>query len=317
VAIQLSPEALQLLPADDEAPRCASFSLALGVAPAGTAIAAKAVALVETPKPWPKPVFTHPLLEGLSSMMDLHMGPTRVLAAEPRPDTPKGVVRVTIFERGEVGVMSNVFDVADAIELADLFGQFTDEYPSLITEYRSASAPAELAMLVCVQGSHDVCCGSDGVRFANELGIAAPGLVVFRVSHTGGHRFAPTAMTIPDGRMWAHLDVPTALSILDLTADPAKAAEICRGWWGAPTGPGQIAEVAVLAETGWDLDMMPREVSVEPTDDRWTVELLVALQKWTVSVAPGRIVPTIACRAEGGLPAKGAQEYNVTRIVGP
>ncbi len=310
----LTPEALTLLPAPDESVRCAEHTRTLGVSPGGTAITADAVAVVEVPLPWPKPVFDHDLLQGLAGTMPLTCGTTRVFAAQPRGEAPGP--RVTLFERAEVGMYSWVFDPADHDDLLRLFDELATSLPGAITEPCPARPGPELAVLVCTQGSHDVCCGSEGVRLAQEL--AAPGLDLFQVSHTGGHRFAPTAMTLPDGRMWAGIDAPTLRSILELTGDPARLASTCRGWWGAPGGPGQVAEIAVLAELGWDLDALPRSVSTTATSaSSWTVEVDVARQRWTADVVVARVVPTISCRAAGGLPAKPGLEYEVASLVPP
>ena len=310
----LPDAALKLLPESHESIRCADFSRRVGVAPRGTAIHADVVVLIETPRPWPKPVFAHPLLEGLAGTMELRCGRARVLAAEV--DGDRSTRRVTIYERHEVGIIGTAFEVADASELASLMAQLADAAPQEIADPVPQLDVPDLAVLVCTQGSHDICCGSDGVRFANELEAAAPGLTVFRVSHTGGHRFAPTAMTLPDGRMWANLDVDATLSILDLTGDAATLARKCRGWWGAATGPAQVAETALLERLGWELDLLPRSVAVngDPNGDEWEVRLDVARDLWVARVAAGRIVPTIACRAEGGLPAKPGQEYEVVSL---
>lgn len=308
-------DALLLLPAHDESIRCAEHGRRIEVSPAGTAIAAAAIVTVEIPRPWPKPVFTHPLLKGLTSMTELWCGPARVLAAEPRTSDER--IRVTIFQRGEVGMIGTVFEPSGREGLLDLFEQLAGRPPEDVTGHRSTEMAPDLAVLVCTQGSHDICCGSDGVRFAAALETAATGLAVYRVSHTGGHRFAPTAMTLPDGRMWADMSVPDMTSILELTADPSSMATKCRGWWGAPSGAGQAAEVALLGQLGWELDMMPRSITVSETPAGWSVEIDVARDAWTVDVQPGRVVPTITCRAEGGLPAKPGQEYTVTALAPP
>ena len=61
----LPPEALALLPDDDASVRCAAYAESINVDPGGTAICADAVIIVETPLPWPKPVFAHELLLSL------------------------------------------------------------------------------------------------------------------------------------------------------------------------------------------------------------------------------------------------------------
>ena len=117
--------------------------------------------------------------------------------------------------------------------------------------------------------------------------------------------------------MWADLDVAATLSILDLTGDASRLADRCRGWWGAGTGPAQVAEIALLRELGWQLDMVPRSAAVTETAAGWHVELDVAREPWAVEVEPGRDIPTITCRAEGGLPAKPGREYRVVAVQPP
>lgn len=341
----MAPEAAALLPADDAAPRCADHAAAIGADPGGTAIAADAVALVEAPLPWPKPVFTRGLLAGLSSMMDHQVGPTRVLAVAPtggrdrRNGTPSKVP-VVLHWRSGAGTQSACFEADGADGLHELFARLGDQSPADPAPDGAAFASVgyaenERAVLICTQGSHDVCCGSEGTRLAadfeavlrayedadvNEPYAGAPTaggrISVYRVSHTGGHRFAPTVMTLPDGRMWAGIEAGEIAAILDQTADASAIAARCRGWWGAATGPAQVGERAVFAEVGWPLEAMSREVRLRRNADAWEVDVVAAEARraWTVTLREKRTVPTIACRASGGLPAKPATEFTVTDI---
>ncbi len=341
----LEPDVQTLLPAADEAPRCSAHAAGIGTDPGGTAIAADAVALVEAPLPWPKPVFMSGLLAGLSSMMDLQVGPTRVLAVvsaggRDRRNEISSRIPVVLHWRSGAGTQSAYFEADGADGLHELFAHLGDRSPAepVPQDTRFASvgyAENERAVLICTQGSHDVCCGSEGTRLAADFeavlrayrdadidepyaGAPTAGgrVAVYRVSHTGGHRFAPTAMTLPDGRMWAGIEAGELASILDRTADAAAVAPRCRGWWGAATGPAQVGERAVLAEVGWSLESMAREVRFRRTPDAWEVDVIAtsAGRAWTVTVQEGRTVPTIACRAMGGLPAKPATEFIVTDI---
>jgi hypothetical protein len=312
---ELSEDALQLLPSNEEAPKCSSYSRLISADPCGTALSVEALILIEIPLPWPKPVLDHPLLEGLSSTMETSLGLTRVLAVVPRDKEPG--IGVLIYQRDEVGAKSWTFRPQSPFDLAQFASDIVTTPPDQLATTPGHLDPPELAVLICTQGSHDICCGSEGTRLANDLEQRAPGLNVLRVSHTGGHRFAPTAMTLPDGRMWAHLDVDTTLSILELTGEPSTLSSQCRGWWGAPSGPGQVAERAVFQQMGWDLDTLPRDVTVTPSKAGWTVNLLVALNEWSVEVLRGREIPTIACRSNGGLPAKSNYEYTVSKINPP
>lgn len=348
----LAPEVAALLPAGDDAPRCAAHATAIGTDPGGTAISAEAVALVEAPLPWPKPVFASGVLEGFTPMMDLHIGPTRVLATVP-PDTadrhnaappdersPRGKIPVVLHWRAGAGSRSAYFEADGSDGLRGLFAHLAHQSPADPVPKGAGFASVgyaenERSVLICTQGSHDVCCGSEGTRLAADFeavlrayrvadvdepyaGAPTAGgrVAVHRVSHTGGHRFAPTAMTLPDGRMWAGIEAGELASILDRTADATALAPRCRGWWGAPTGPAQVAERAVFAQVGWPLENLARQVRLRRTADAWEVDVVAveAGRAWTVSVREGRTVPTIACRALGGLPAKSATEFRVTDI---
>ena len=61
-------------------------------------------------------------------------------------------------------------------------------------------------VLVCTHGSRDACCARFGYQVYRRLRdeYASPdSLRVWRTSHTGGHRFAPTLIDLPEGRYWA------------------------------------------------------------------------------------------------------------------
>ena len=172
--------------------------------------------------------------------------------------------------------------------------------------------PREVA--ICTQGSHDICCGSDGTRLVSQLLTARPELTVRKVSHTGGHRYAPTGLTFPDGRMWGFASVEEMGRILDRHGSPATVAHRCRGWTGTD-GVGQVAERAVFTMLDdWAVDDLARSVETEPNGDGWLATVDVAGSRFEVEVERGRAVPTIACRADGGLPAKPGTEYRVVGV---
>ena len=79
----LHPDALKLLPADDESMKCAVHTREHRIDPVGSALDVDLLLLVETPLPWPKPVFTHELLDGLMSTFATEVGAARLLACAP------------------------------------------------------------------------------------------------------------------------------------------------------------------------------------------------------------------------------------------
>lgn len=319
-----------LLPGAKEAPRCADHTRAISVDPVGTAIRADRVVLVETSLPWPKPVFDHPTLREIDPLFKHATVPTRLLACVPEPDTP---TTVHVFDRLEtpfVHTRERRFTVHSPNQLLDVAHCLTSESAG---DQRALEAEldqplTEPTVLICTQGSHDICCGSDGARLAAAVGDLKPKPRLYRVSHTGGHRFAPTAMTLPDGRMWAYLVIDTLVEILGRSGDPAELAQYCRGWWGADKGAPQAAERAAFARMGWDVDVLPRVIratepaspgapaGTDPTHHGSTIAtVIVGDQSFEIEVEAARMVPTIACRAPGGLPAKPAIEYRA-RVVG-
>lgn len=343
-----------LLPAPEQTMRCAEHAREIGIDPGGTAIRADRVVLVEAPLPWPKPALDHPVVRPLATILAGGPRPVRVLATVPAvqsqltdPSDGNGVgpsdgTTITVYERNGGSAVERTYRTPSAEASVELAQALADDDLERAAAYQVGHYDrARPAVLICTQGSHDVCCGSDGTRLATEVdafaAIYGGHLLsrVFRVSHTGGHRFAPTAMTLPDGRMWAYLSLADLTAILERSADPGAAAEACRGWWGAAEGPAQVAERAVLAERGWSLDEADRQVDVAApaeapgsgagsgagrTEGRMAVTVTVSAtadteaESWAVEVAPGRTVPTIACRAPGGLPAKPAQEYQVLSV---
>ncbi len=59
---------------------------------------------------------------------------------------------------------------------------------------------------VCTHGKRDVCCATSGRGYALARQAAAPDAHVWECSHLGGHRFAPTCLFLPSGRLYGRLD---------------------------------------------------------------------------------------------------------------
>jgi hypothetical protein len=305
---------LSVLPAAGETPRCADFTRGLAVDPAGTAIRADHLVAAELPLPWPKPVFVHPALSGVRDAMAAAPVPTRVLAAVPgQPDE----LRVVCYRRTDglperTEWRTNAQALAATVNTVVAGAVPTDAEP--VDEVEPAAE-----VWICTQGSHDSCCGRDGTILVNDVTDLFRDVRIRRVSHTGGHRFAPTALTLPDGRMWAYLDPEGLGQILRQTGDPAALSERCRGWWGADAGPAQVAERALLSTHGWAWEYAPRSAEVISDDgDVTTVEVTAgidshgeAVKRWIALVRVARQVPSISCRAPGGLPVKPGVEYEL------
>lgn len=303
----LSAAALALLPDRGTAPRCAPHAREIEVDPVGSALAVDVIVTVELALPWPKPVFTHPVLDGLRPTLSTAAGEARILATVPQAGAGR---TIRVWQRTPDGARAVVVDRGDTTPADALASLLTEGLDAFAGVHGVEPTSAEPAILICTQGSHDVCCGSEGARLADAATSVWPATAVHRVSHTGGHRFAPTALTLPDGRMWAFLDATDLPALAAGDPDPDHLATRCRGWWGAAGGAAQAAERAVWQRTGSN---DPRRTVAGRGGGEFTVTDPSG-PGWIVRVEPGREIPTIACRADGGLPAKPGREWRVVDV---
>lgn len=63
---------------------------------------------------------------------------------------------------------------------------------------------SETLYLVCTNGKRDRCCARNGLPLYHAL-VEYAGQTVWQCTHLGGHRFAPTLLTIPDGAYYGRL----------------------------------------------------------------------------------------------------------------
>ena len=143
-------------------------------------------------------------------------------------------------------------DVPDAAELLRLpFDALAGGDLDAVREALPALTPcAEPALLVCTNARRDVCCAVRGRPVALQAAAERPGQV-WECSHTGGHRFAPTAVLLPHGQTWARLSTALAVTALDAAARGRLPAELLgpvhdRGRSPLPA-PAQAAESFVRA----------------------------------------------------------------------
>jgi hypothetical protein len=117
-------------------------------------------------------------------------------------------------------------------------------------------------VLVCSHGRRDRCCGSLGTGLAMEL-LSDPRPLgqrvrVWRTSHTGGHRFAPTTVVLPQGTAWAFCDTAMLATIVKRDGPVDGLLGRYRGCAGMASPAVQVLERAVLGVIGWPLFDMVR-----------------------------------------------------------
>ncbi|MEO0704181.1 MAG: sucrase ferredoxin [Cyanobacteria bacterium J06649_5] len=123
-------------------------------------------------------------------------------------------------------------------------------------------------ILICTHGMRDKCCARFGQPFFREAAHSLkqgnlPNTRVWKVSHIGGHRFAPTAISLPDGRYYGRLSMPALAAIVTRSGPVEKLREVYRGW-GLLPAPLQVLERQLLLQHGWtwfDYDVTYRILS--------------------------------------------------------
>ena len=108
-----------------------------------------------------------------------------------------------------------------------------DQLPDLDLNALLAKAPPCPTLgdlwLVCTHGTRDRCCAKWGMPVFEALRQRDPERV-WQCSHLGGHRFAPTFLTLPDGLMWGRFDSARLDTLRDaLAAGRLAELESLRG----------------------------------------------------------------------------------------
>ncbi len=302
---------------------CTHQTAALGEPPAGSAGSAERYILVDLPLPWPKKIDDHPAIQVATNgrILAINGGPHKdgdpdlatVISYERPPGPFAG------FQRHETAVApTDVGDLLIAINGGDLSAlEPASSSPSKVggasDEVTDDVIDDVIDVLVCTHGSRDRCCGNLGARLFMELddrrrhGEWDDRIRVWRTSHIGGHRFAPTAMTFPDAMGWAWLDVDTITGIADRSLDIVTAAEIARGSGGIDSRAGQIADGRAFAHYGWDWLDTARTVTVDGLD----VTVESALGSGSIGLEAGEPIPVPICGEEGS--TKSTPQFEVTR----
>ena len=84
------------------------------------------------------------------------------------------------------------------------------DVPSLVQDVRAgrdipgAEVVARPVVLVCTNGKRDACCAKWGLPIYTAL-AQRDGIECWQTTHLGGHRFAPTLLTLPDGLCYGRL----------------------------------------------------------------------------------------------------------------
>jgi hypothetical protein len=308
--LAVQPDAGSATGADRGRLRCARWARDVALDPAGTAPRCDVFILVDHPLPWPSDVGDDPLLAEVLQAARERAGAGRSVRLQAlAADGGEGTRRVVVFARGDTPFSGygRLEGVGTTDQLADIAAKLVATQPPEPVRGRVTD------VLVCTHGSRDTCCGSSGTRLWRDGEL--DGVEFHRTSHTGGHRFAPTALTFPDGNYWAFLDPPLLQGIVHHRLPAAVAATHLRGCAAFPPA-AQVADGALLAARGWDWLSCAR-VAEELSESR------IAMQFETpdgerghcdVDLCRGRRMPIPDCGSDPATAAKSQDEWHVTGL---
>jgi hypothetical protein len=297
-----------------EAVRCSAWARAEKVDPIGSAGSYMGFLLVEVALPWPRDISEIPEVGALSDMLDgrrlrvqavLPTGGPRLVVAYVRGGTEDG--RFAGYARRQAAVVDG-----------DLRAAVADALDGVATEGGAADVGHERDLLVCTHGRRDVCCGSLGTELA--LGTQAldlpEGVRCLRTSHTGGHRFAPTFIVLPEGTAWAFADLDLVSRVMWRRGSTADVVDRYRGCSGLGGPRVQALEREVFRVVGWDLLDRPRAARVLGEE---VVELAVdnpdgTVDLWRGAVVPGRVLAVPDCMRPLGEAKKSETEWTVRDV---
>lgn len=264
--------------------RCSATSRVSGEQLAGTAPHSLAWVALEQGGPWGAKAFT-------SSHLDRDLGRTfeeTAAAHQTRPalirrpgrhadrhvnDTTDPRRLLVAFTRPrETWLLEGVIDEPSDVLKLDWAALERGDVEGVRRSLPALSPSDRSHLLVCTNGTRDVCCAVEGRPVALGAAEAFPGQV-WEVTHTSGHRFAPTTVLLPSGTLHGRLDVTAATDVLLASARGETVLSGSRGRSTWPP-PAQVAELAVRDETGEaSLAALVVDAPTPTGTDAWLVDV--------------------------------------------
>jgi hypothetical protein len=244
--------------------KCSLFSRVSGDDPIGQARFPEHQVFIEARLPW---VFNFAESEHVSPgvadvFKDTAAAKLDVALLGMVPDgdyTAAGKRRVFVFSRPVEGLFSR-FEKLDYLVPDDrvaglLRALFLSEGD--VTSFAAYRQESDVVreMFVCTHGARDACCATFGYPVYDKLRSDYAyrddtNIRVWRTSHTGGHRFAPTVLDYPVGRYWARLDLDVLDAAVYHTGDIQDMHFRTRGWSGLGRME-QVVDREILLQKGW------------------------------------------------------------------
>ena len=243
-------------------------SLTRGDPQAGTAPVASRWLLIEHQGPWAKkPMDTVPLLGPVGAAVEktcASFGGKVLLVRRPgrraAGEDPRAWYAVDTVRR--TWVRGTWRTAEDLLEAAHALG----------TPLSRSDEDAEPMVLVCTHATRDACCAVRGRPIVATLARALPE-EVWECTHLGGHRFAGTLLSLPDGACFGRLEPATAVDVVTSHRRGHTDTTHLRGTtrWEPAVQAALVAALAAHRPASAD-DAVPGTVDVD--GDHTMVEVL-------------------------------------------
>jgi len=268
---------------------CNVMAIERGLDPVGHAHDFDDAVVVETPLPWKTNLYEKAgiLPQEAINLLNLwlqryHEGmPYRHRSLMIAPDavySRQGWRRVMFYQRtpGAIAHFDKVEYLVTEKDCGPLLWALYEARETLpqFEQYRVPENEAIRDLMVCTHGTVDAACAKFGYPLYTYLrrNHASDSLRVWRVSHFGGHVFAPTLVDMPSAHYWAYVERAQADAIVCRDAAVESLRGHYRGWAGLEDGFLQAAEREMWQREGWRWFDYAKSGQVLGTDADHTAE---------------------------------------------
>lgn len=272
---------------------CNALAIQRGVDAAGSARTFEAAAIIEIPLPWKRGIYQEAgalpqqVLDLFKLWLDRYQAglpydKSVLMVAPDKQYSRPGFRRVTYFMRpnGQAASYEKVEYLVPEKEFGALVWALFEAHNELehFERYRDLPSDTLRDIYVCTHGTVDAACAKFGYplykllreKYANDQ------LRVWRISHFGGHLYAPTLIDMPSAHYWAYVEAPQAEQIIQRSSNPEALRTHYRGSSLFTDGLMQAAERDIWLKEGWEWFNYPKsgrvlEQDVDSEEPQWAL----------------------------------------------
>ena len=171
----------------------------------------------------------------------------------------------------------------------------------------------EPLVLICTHGRRDRCCAKFGIPVYEAL-KAELGDAVWQTTHLGGHRFAPTLVSLPDGVSYGRFTRDDVPHLIHSIANNQMYLDKLRGRC-CYTAVTQFADFHLRKATSQNKLGIFQHISTQPLDDnQWQVAFLQPETNQTHQITIEAAKPLELYASSGSFKLKSVPQYKLEQI---